>query len=68
MMTDMDNVRWCPHCKCKTWHVSNVCEWSDLHPHNMIDGGGAAGWEIRAEGTETPVRTTRGARRALEGK
>jgi hypothetical protein len=31
------DVRYCQHCKCKTWHVDGICEWSDGHkdPHPM---------------------------------
>ena len=27
-----EDVRYCPVCACKTWHVDGVCEWSDAHP------------------------------------
>ncbi len=26
-----NNVRYCQHCHCKTWHCDDVCEWSDMH-------------------------------------
>lgn len=26
-----DNVRWCPICRCKTWHIGPACEWNDMH-------------------------------------
>jgi hypothetical protein len=26
-----EDVRYCPFCKCKTWHVNGVCEWADGH-------------------------------------
>jgi hypothetical protein len=27
----MDEVKFCNQCKCKTWFVDGVCEWSDIH-------------------------------------
>ena len=27
----VETVRWCVTCKCETWHVDEVCEWSDGH-------------------------------------
>ena len=26
-----EDVRYCRFCKCKTWHVNGVCEWTDGH-------------------------------------
>lgn len=28
-----ETVKYCPICKCKTWHVDGVCEWSDVPLH-----------------------------------
>jgi hypothetical protein len=28
---ELNNVRYCPSCKCKTWHCDDACEWSDMH-------------------------------------
>jgi hypothetical protein len=27
----IETVRFCIYCKCTTWHVDGVCEWSDMH-------------------------------------
>ena len=26
-----ETVQFCPVCRCKTWHIDGVCEWSDGH-------------------------------------
>lgn len=26
-----ESVRYCPACRCKTWHLGGVCEWLDGH-------------------------------------
>ena len=25
------DVKFCPQCRCTTWHVDGVCEWIDTH-------------------------------------
>jgi hypothetical protein len=30
-MMAAENVRYCPYCRCETWHCDGVCEWSDMH-------------------------------------
>ena len=25
------DIKFCPQCRCTTWHVDGVCEWVDAH-------------------------------------
>lgn len=37
MKKQTETIKFCIACKCKTWHIDDICEWVDSHKVPIAD-------------------------------